>query len=600
MLFNRWGEIINWSIGSGNNHFGITINYLPFYEPTIEYKYIQTYIDSMYNNLENILIKYFPTLTFFQIVTEVGKSNKIHYHIIVAIRNFIDYNHIIRNNLIIILNKKLSEDIEWGGKFNYRYDIRVDSLFYFKDIKNWVIYIHKDMFNWSYTSNLYATKSLMYEDLILRNEEEEKLDKVNLFYKLLSEFDALNLDGHLEINYKLFFVKNINHRLSYILENLNGIKLTYNKIDQRTLINILQYYLILNEYFIYNDSIYEKIKSSQISYQLVGTIIDVLYNNFQQNVVVYFNTHFEHYFKNFDFNFVLDTYFIKTKNIIELIKDISTQRINPDFSLMEFTDGIYSVKYNRFFPRNNDFIINNKLTTIKFYNKSYEWIRRKKPSEWINGLKNALNIKNNQLENSDFINICLYLINTIHKDIFNKKSTLFIYGESNTGKTSLMVNPLRDYFGNNNVGSIVSAKNFKWQELENKIIGIIDEGRYNQSMSSDLLKITGQETITIEKKYSKKHVSVEPIPLFILSNKLFQDNDPLIDEALKNRMFIVEFINTVNKLNINNSNEFKKNVKDEEANIIIYCNKLFFNNPKKWIKNKSLKKLELSYNNEGV
>ena len=90
----------------------------------------------MYNNLENILIKYFPTLTFFQIVTEVGKSNKIHYHIIVAIRNFIDYNHIIRNNLIIILNKKLSEDIEWGGKFNYRYDIRVDSLFYFKDIKN--------------------------------------------------------------------------------------------------------------------------------------------------------------------------------------------------------------------------------------------------------------------------------------------------------------------------------------------------------------------------------------------------------------------------------------------------------------------------------
>jgi hypothetical protein len=57
--------------------------------------------------------------------------------------------------------------------------------------------------------------------------------------------------------------------------------------------------------------------------------------------------------------------------------------------------------------------------------------------------------------------ICLHIINPIHKDLFNKKSTLFIYGQSNTGKTALIANVLSEYFGSENIGSIVSAKNFK-------------------------------------------------------------------------------------------------------------------------------------------
>ena len=181
-----------------------------------------------------------------------------------------------------------------------------------------------------------------------------------------------------------------------------------------------------------------------------------------------------------------------------------------------------------------------------------------------------------ELINEDFLRVCFHIINPVHKDIFNKRATLFVHGQSNTGKTTLVANVLSEYYESNNVGSIVSAKNFKWQGLIGKIIGIIDEGRYNSSMSSDLLKITGQEKIIVEKKYSKEHITIDTIPLIILSNMLFEDKNISIDEALKNRLYIVEFINKTSKENLNNSKLFKDKLKNEEANIIIYCNKLLF------------------------
>jgi len=95
-------------------------------------------------------------------------------------------------------------------------------------------------------------------------------------------------------------------------------------------------------------------------------------------------------------------------------------------------------------------------------------------------------------------------------------------------------------------------------------------------MSSDLLKITGQEKIIVEKKYSKEHIIINPIPLIILSNILFEDQNKSIDDALKNRLYIIEFINAISKESLTLSNEFKKKLKAEEANIIIYCNKLLF------------------------
>jgi phage/plasmid-associated DNA primase len=114
-------------------------------------------------------------------------------------------------------------------------------------------------------------------------------------------------------------------------------------------------------------------------------------------------------------------------------------------------------------------------------------------------------------------------------------------------------------------------------------------------MSSDLLKITGQENIIVEKKYSKEHIMIKPIPLIILTNILFEDKDIFIDEALKNRLHIIEFINSVTKDNLKRSKAFKNKLKNEEVNIIIYCNKLLFSSP-----NNDLKKTGNKISNKEI
>jgi len=103
----------------------------------------------------------------------------------------------------------------------------------------------------------------------------------------------------------------------------------------------------------------------------VGGLKEILYEKFHENVVNYYISNFESYFKGFDFSFLMDNYFLKTKGIIESIRDISTQRINPNFGLVEFTDGVYSIKYDRFFPNKDNYDFSNNIHTTKYYSRSY-------------------------------------------------------------------------------------------------------------------------------------------------------------------------------------------------------------------------------------
>ncbi len=604
-LFNHWGKIINTLVENGNHSFGVTIN-LPknpiylvedYMVECLNYswdgrsmkldfsgqrwsdkqglwpeKNIYGHYDSLeyvnclsrdnilYSSLKKCLEKYFIVSVFFSVIE--NKNNKYHIHILLSIKNFIDYNYSLKNNLYKIILLQLQTDykeLDW--------DIRVDSLLYFKDIKNWIIYIHKNIKSWTNKSLLIVEYSI----------NKPLTDELNLIYKYkVNPSDALDVYS---INFQ-YPIKDDYNTDSYFfnikLKNISGIKNKDNILNQRVLINILQYYLILNEYYIYNDNIYEKIKESKISYRLVGTIKNILYDKFQENVVKFYLVHLIGYFEGFDFSYLMDNYFIKSKNIIESIKDISTQRIIPDFGLIEFTDGVYSIKYDRFFHNEIDYNFSNKISTIKYYNKSYNRVRQDKPTNWINGIKNALGINGDEFVNNDYIRICLSVVNPIHKNLFNKNSTLFIYGKSNTGKTTLIGSIYINFFGDDKVGSYINNRNFKYQDLIGKVVGLIDEGRYTSSMSSDLLKIIGQERITIEKKYSKEHVLIDPIPIIILTNMMFDDKNNLVDVALKNRLYIIEFINTISKENLSDSENYKIKLKNEEPNIIVYCNKLLF------------------------
>ncbi len=58
----------------------------------------------------------------------------------------------------------------------------------------------------------------------------------------------------------------------------------------------------------------------------------------------------------------------------------------------------------------------------------------------------------------------------------------------------------------------------------------------------------------------------------ILSNYIFKEKNESVNKALLERLFVVEFLNCVNKdlININDI------LNDEEPNIIIFCNKVYF------------------------
>lgn len=571
-LSNKWDIVANWSINLGNSHFAVTINMpieLDFDNVTSLYNYDDFEIEwytKIENKIKDLVFNNFKSATFCFIVSEKNKSGILHFHCLIGIRNFIDYNYTIKNNLILLFREFSDTDY-----FNHSdMDIKVESLKTFKDLKNWAIYMYKDMYNWKWYSIFYILDKYKQNPII------NNLGDVTWFF--------------LQINWK---IESINNNK---IPDLEGIKLTYNVLNQRTIVNILQYYLILNEYYIYNDSIYKKINNTKISYKLVGTLTEILYNNFQENVISFFIINYYYNFNNFDFNYLITTFFIKSKSVIESLKDLITNKITLDFSILEFNDGIYYIKYNRFVPIEDAKNLNITQATIKYYNKSYNWIRQNKPSVWLKGLNHALDVKvDEKIENNiEFNKIYNSFANIFQKDNI-KQSVLFTFGESSTGKTALIAKPIINFFGKDNIGLIVSSKSFKWQELCDKEVGIIDEGRYNSSISSDLFKIMGQENIIVEKKYSKEHVQINPIPLFIISNNLFEDKNKKLNQSLFNRMKTVEFINVVSNYDLETQKDFKKDIKEEEANIIVYCNKLYFKSLKKTkIKlkfNKDFKKL---------
>ena len=88
-----------------------------------------------YKILEDKITKYildtFITTTYIFIVPEKNAKGVLHFHILVSIRNFIDYNHTLKNNLSLFL-----KEFDLTGLSMNDYDIKVESLLYFKDVKN--------------------------------------------------------------------------------------------------------------------------------------------------------------------------------------------------------------------------------------------------------------------------------------------------------------------------------------------------------------------------------------------------------------------------------------------------------------------------------
>jgi hypothetical protein len=169
--------------------------------------------------------------------------------------------------------------------------------------------------------------------------------------------------------------------------------------------------------------------------------------------------------------------------------------------------------------------------------------------------------------------VCLFvaqLFQTIHED--EKKRYLYVHGPSNTGKTTYLTKVLIRYFGQDNIGTILgNSSNFKFQDIQNKLLVIMDEFRYKSNDSAELLKLLAGEPLLINKKYAKEHITIVKLMGLILSNSLLLDKDITIQQALLNRLHVVEFKNTFDQ----KRNNINKQLEDEEAEIIVFCNKMY-------------------------
>lgn len=193
-----------------------------------------------------------------------------------------------------------------------------------------------------------------------------------------------------------------------------------------------------------------------------------------------------------------------------------------------------------------------------------------------------------QNDRYDFESVCMFLAQLFQndKDKENKKRYLYVFGESNTNKTSLLAKPLARYFGDNNIGSVIGGiSQFKYQNIENKITVIMDEFRYHPNDSAELLKLLSGEPLLVNKKYAKEHITIANFMGLIISNLPLIDQNIDIQNALLNRMYTVQF---KKNNNISTKDDLNKLLAEEEAEIIVFCNKLYFHTMSK---RKTMKKI---------
>jgi hypothetical protein len=177
----------------------------------------------------------------------------------------------------------------------------------------------------------------------------------NLFNNPYKTNYKLKNNSNPEENYKIDPNFNIEfHPLDIFFEqpeqnlNLSGIILKKNELNENILIDLILNYFILNKMFIYNDNIYTKIENTLISYKKIGTIKEIVFDNFENNLILFFNQNYPCQSIGLDFYYLLKTFKNKMENNILKIKNLTTNKINLNFSFLEFNDGVYDIQNNKF------------------------------------------------------------------------------------------------------------------------------------------------------------------------------------------------------------------------------------------------------------
>lgn len=585
-LFIYMDEIITSSLNEGNIHFFVTIN---FQENIKEIKILEKKIKDLEEKLKEI-----EMISWYNITAEKNKNKNYHIHFLLSIKSIIGYNDVIKNNIKYFLINK------------FEIDTKVDVCWKFIDIKKAWRYLYKE-------ENLIKNKEINKKnknekklDSKFKNENEEKLDpkfkneneeKLDIKFKNKKENKKINI---IKIKReKENWFKNIDKNINIkFLEKekydyLEGVKMQEKNYNEKQIIFLWEYFIYINNIIINNDKIFIKIEESMISYKELGEI-DFLYENIN-SIFLFFKKELPFQFENFDeLNFNLK--FLKNKNEkINRFKEFTKRKINFNFNILEFKDGIYSILHNKFIRTNKfdknykknlkEILTNKEIFTIKFYNCSFENL--KEPKIWLNSIEKVLGLKKrtNKLKDkiANFFNddniewLLVYIAYIFHYSTneLNKKNTLYIWGPSNTGKTTLIINLFINYFGKENIGLISNNKNFEYQHIINKNLLIFDEFDIDKINLENFKKLISKELVLGEKKGKEPQI-IKPTPMLISSNYSLEYKLNMYEskESIENRLFVVNFKEKLKENEmVPNINEI---IKEEEAKIIIYCNKEYF------------------------
>lgn len=318
--------------------------------------------------------------------------------------------------------------------------------------------------------------------------------------------------------------------------------------------------------------LYIRISGSLISYKFFNEM-SFLDDNFT-DIYMYFLNKFPSQFKH------LNVINLKREGLSKLENRIASDVIRFDlniqlrFDLMEFYDGIYSIKLHKFLrkdriKRDNLLGYLGGLATIKYYDRHYKHLSFN--TAWEKELKYVIND-----DIDSFEEIAIRVANIFHKsdDLVGKKKALYIWGESNTGKTSLIAKPVIAFFGKENIGYFSSSNKFKFEGLVDKNVAVIDEfiiAKNNKVLLQELKKLLNEEELLVDRKY-RQATLLDKIPIFIISNYNLDDLDPIDYDALKNRIKTIQFSKKIKNKNF----KIKKILDNEEASIIIKCNEIYY------------------------
>lgn len=126
--------------------------------------------------------------------------------------------------------------------------------------------------------------------------------------------------------------------------------------------------MFFNKLYIYNNYIYAKVPNFFISYEKKYSLIE-FYEKFD-DIILFFQNKFKTQFNNFNF-YQLKVDFLLTTDLKEKLKNLPllfNNKIQLNFNLIEFSDGIFNLKKNQFLKK-KDILVH--INNVKLKNENY-------------------------------------------------------------------------------------------------------------------------------------------------------------------------------------------------------------------------------------